>query len=151
MSDLVIKRVIDAPMARVWQAWTDPQKLAAWWGPRGVTNPVCTWEAKAGGQIEIVMLAGEELGDFKGTEWPMRGQFKEVVPQEKLVFSSHALDHGQPILESLCTVTFSRQGDKTEMTLSVVVTKTTAEAEGPLAGMKMGWTQSIDKLEESLN
>jgi len=149
--DLTITRVLDAPLERVWRAWTDPKELQAWWGPRGVTNPVCTWEAEAGGQIEIVMLAGEELGELKGSEWPMNGQFKEVVPQEKLVFTSKALADGKPILENLCTVTFNMQGNKTEMTLNVVVTKVTPEAEGPLAGMKMGWTQSIDKLEEFLS
>ncbi|HVA11034.1 MAG TPA: SRPBCC domain-containing protein [Candidatus Dormibacteraeota bacterium] len=149
--NLTITRLLNAPLAKVWQAWTDPASLQKWWGPRGVTNPVCTWEAEAGGQIDIVMLAGEELGELKGSEWPMNGQFKEVVPQKKLIFSSQALADGKPILENLCTVTFKKQGDKTEMTLSVVVTKVTPEAEGPLAGMKMGWTQSIDKLEEFLN
>ncbi len=149
--DLTITRVLDAPLERVWRAWTDPKELQAWWGPRGVTNPVCTWEAEADGEIEIVMLAGEELGELKGSEWPMNGQFKKVVPQQKLIFSSQAMADGKPILENLCTVTFNRQGNKTEMTLNVVVTKVTPQAEGPLAGMKMGWTQSIDKLEEFLS
>jgi uncharacterized protein YndB with AHSA1/START domain len=149
--DLVISRVLEAPLARVWQAWTDQKALQKWWGPRGVTIPVCTWEAQPGGHIEIVMLAGEELGDLQGTEWPMKGQFTEVVPREKLVFTSQPLQDGKPVLETLCTVELEEQGNKTKMTLSIIVTETTAEAEGPLAGMSMGWTQSIDKLEESLN
>lgn len=150
MGKLVISRVIDAPLENVWKAWTDPKELQEWWGPRGVTNPVCTWDAQVGGSIEIVMLAGKELGDLQGLEWPITGQFKEVVPQKRLMFTSEALNEGKPILESLCTVTFDQQGDKTKMTIKIEVTKTTPEAEGPLSGMSVGWNQSVDKLEEFL-
>jgi len=149
--DLIISRVLDAPLERVWRAWTNPQELQQWWGPRGVTIPVCTWEAQPGGQIEIVMLAGEELGDLKGSEWPMTGQFKEVVSHKKLVYTSNAIMDNKPIIESINTVTFEEHDGKTKLTLHVAVTKATAEADGPLASMKMGWTQTIDKLEESLN
>lgn len=148
--ELVITKVLDAPLEQVWQAWTDPKKLQAWWGPRGVTNPVCTWEAQVGGQINIVMLAGKELGDMQGAEWPMTGQFVDVVPQKKLVFSSRPMADGQPIMDTLCSVTFEAQDDKTTMTLTVTVSHVTPAAEAPLAGMEMGWNQSIDKLAESL-
>lgn len=148
--DLLITRVLDAPLDRVWQAWTDPEELQKWWGPRGVTNPTCEWEAMPGGKINVVMLAGEELGELKGQEWPMTGEFKEVAPRQKLVFTSSAIMDGQPILENLCTVTFEEQGNQTKMTLSVAVTKTTPEAEGPLSGMEIGWNQSLDKLTEQV-
>jgi uncharacterized protein YndB with AHSA1/START domain len=142
--------VLDAPVERVWRAWTAPAELQKWWGPRGVTNPTCEWEARPGGKINVVMLAGEELGPLKGQEWPMTGQFKEVVPHQKLVYTSNPVMAGKPIMESLCTVTFEAQGDQTKLTLQVVITEATPEAEGPLAGMAMGWNQSLDKLTESL-
>lgn len=149
--ELNITRTFDAPRDKVWRAWTDPSELQKWWGPRGVTNPTCEWQATPGGNIHIVMLAGESLGDMAGQEWPMRGTFQKIVPQEKLVFTSQAIMDGKPILENLITVTFAEIDGKTEMNLHVVVTKTTPEAEGPLSGMKIGWTQSIDKLEELVN
>ncbi|HUY85051.1 MAG TPA: SRPBCC domain-containing protein [Candidatus Dormibacteraeota bacterium] len=148
--DLSITRVVDAPLERVWQAWTDPDELQKWWGPRGVTNPTCEWEARPGGKMNVVMLAGESLGELKGQEWPMTGEFKEVVPRQKLVFTSSAIMDGKPILENLCTVTLQDQDGKTKLTLQIVVTKATPEAEGPLAGMAQGWNESIDKLTEQL-
>lgn len=148
--DLIINRVFNAPRETVWKYWTDPKLLAQWWGPRGVTNPICIWEAKPQGNIHIVMLAGEELGPLKGQEWPMKGTFQEVQEPERLVFTSSAIMDNKPILENLVTITFEEVENKTKMTLHVVITKTTPEAEGPLKGMEQGWGQSIDKLEERL-
>ncbi len=149
--DLTITRLLDAPIEHVWQAWTDPAELQKWWGPRGVTNPTCEWDAQPGGKINVVMLAGSDLGELAGQEWPMTGEFHEVVSHQKLVYTAVAIVDGKPVLETLDTVTFEDQGGKTKLTLHVAVTKTTPEAEGPLAGMEMGWNQSIDKLTEYLN
>ncbi|HEV2339234.1 MAG TPA: SRPBCC domain-containing protein [Patescibacteria group bacterium] len=150
--ELTLIRIFDAPRALVWKAWTDPKLLAEWWGPRGVTNPVCEFDATQGGKIHIVMLAGETLGDLTGARWPMKGEIQEITEPLRLVFTSRALRDGDeyPILETLCTVTFVEEGNKTKMTLHVVVTKATVEAEDPLKGMKMGWSQSLDKLGEFL-
>lgn len=149
--DMTITRTFDAPIAKVWRAWTDPTVLQKWWGPRGVTNPTCEWQARPGGKIIIVMLAGEQLGSLSGSEWPMTGTFKEVTPLKKLVYVSNAIMDDKPIIESLNTVTFKDQGGKTKMTLHIAITKVTAEATGPLAGMEIGWSQAIDKLAEILN
>lgn len=148
--ELVIERVFDAPIALVWQAWIDPEMLRQWWGPRGVTNFICEMNARPGGAIYIVMLAGQELGELAGQKWPMTGVVREVIEQEKLVFISSAIMNNKPILENLVTITFKEHQGKTKITLHVVVTKTTPEAAGPLSGMKAGWTQSIEKLGEYL-
>lgn len=52
---------VDAPRAMVWKAWTDPRIVTKWWGPRGVTVSTCEVDARRGGKIDIVMLAGKEL------------------------------------------------------------------------------------------
>lgn len=148
--DLTLTRLLDAPRERVWQAWTDPVILQKWWGPRGVTNPTCEWEATPGGKINIVMLAGDELGEMKGQEWPMTGQMQEVTPQEKIVFTGGPTADGKQILETLTTVTFQEQDGKTNLNVHIEVTKTTPEAEGPLAGMEMGWNQQLEKLTEQV-
>jgi uncharacterized protein YndB with AHSA1/START domain len=144
--ELTIVRVFDAPRELVFRAWTEPELMAQWWGPHGVTNPTCELDVKPGGAIHIVMLAGEELGDLKGSEWPMKGTFQEVAPPEKLVYTSSAIMDDKPIIESTNTVTFEEVDGKTKLTLHVLVTHATPEAEGPLSGMEMGWSQSIDKL-----
>jgi len=46
--ELVLKRVFNAPRERVWKAWTDPRRLAQWWGPAGFTNPVCEADVRPG-------------------------------------------------------------------------------------------------------
>jgi uncharacterized protein YndB with AHSA1/START domain len=150
-TELTITRVLNASRERVWHAWTDEKELAKWWGPRGVTTPICEWDARPEGAINITMLAGPELGGLAGQKWPMIGTVKEVVPMERLVFTGSPTVDGNLILENLCTVVFEESDGKTKMTLHIIVTKTTPQAEGPLQGMEAGWTQSIDKLEELLN
>ena len=151
--ELTITRIFDAPRELVWKAWTDPKLVEKWWGPRGVSNPVCKLDAKPNGMIHIVMLAGEELGELEGQRWPMSGTFQELTPPGRLVFTSSAIEDaaGVPQLENRVTVTFEEElGNKTKMTLHVVVTKAGPGTEGPLSGMEMGWTQSIEKLGEML-
>jgi uncharacterized protein YndB with AHSA1/START domain len=141
-----LTRLINAPLERVWLAWTDPEQLRQWWGPQGVTNPTCEWEARPGGKIHIVMLAGPDLGELAGQEWPMTGEMLEVVPQQKLVFMSSAIVDGQAVLDARQTVTFEAKGDQTELRVEIEVVRTTPEAAGPLSGMEMGWNQQLDKL-----
>jgi uncharacterized protein YndB with AHSA1/START domain len=149
--ELIIIRIFDAPRDQVFQAWTDSKIISQWWGPNGVTNTVNALDARPGGAIDIVMLAGGVLGDMAGNEWPMLGTFKEVIAPEKLVYTSSAIVDNKPILECLNTVTFDEEDGKTKMTLHVVVTDAAPEAKGPLSGMKMGWTMSIDKLSKLLS
>jgi uncharacterized protein YndB with AHSA1/START domain len=146
--ELTIIREFDAPIELVFSMWTDQKLLQQWWGPFGVTNPTCEFEAKVGGKIHIVMLAGEELGQLNGQEWPMTGIVKEIDRPQKLVYTSNAIVNGKEVLENLNTVTFEEVEGKTKMTLHIIVTKTTPEAAGPLSGMEMGYTQSIDKLSQ---
>jgi uncharacterized protein YndB with AHSA1/START domain len=129
---LNIVREINAPREQVYKAWTDPELLKQWWGPNGVTNPVCELDLRPGGSINIVMLAGSELGD--------------LIPPSKLVYSSSAVLDGKPILDTTNTLTLEDHDGKTKMTLNITVTRTAPEAEGPLSGMEVGWNQSLDKL-----
>jgi uncharacterized protein YndB with AHSA1/START domain len=75
--EFVMMREFDAPRELVFQMWTDPKHLAQWWGPGGFTNPVCKWDARSGGKIYDVMRAPN------GQDFPMGGQFREIVPPEK--------------------------------------------------------------------
>lgn len=150
--ELIITRIFNAPRDMVWKAWTDPQLIEKWWGPRGVTNPICEWDARPEGSIHIVMLAGKDLGDLEGQKWPMKGTFKEVVPFKRVVFTASAIEdeNGIPQLENKVTIILEDLDGRTKMTLHVVVTKAGPGTEGPLSGMEMGWNQSIDKLDEEL-
>ncbi len=150
--ELTIVRTFDAPRERVWEAWTDAELVKKWWGPRGVTNPTCRWDAWQNGRINIVMLAGKELGPMAGQKWPMDGVFLEVIPQKRLVFTSNAIDDSKKVLLwNQVTVDLEESGGKTKMKLHVVVTKADPEkTKMMLEGMEIGWNQQIDKLGEEL-
>ncbi len=142
---LTLTRVFDAPRELVFKAWTDPQLLAQWWGPHYFTNPVVEVDARPGGSIYIVMRGPD------GVDYPMNGIFQEIVPPERLSFTSNALDaNGLPFLENLNKVTFIDQGEKTEVRLEVVVLRATDAAAEPLKGMEAGWSQSLEMLAETL-
>jgi uncharacterized protein YndB with AHSA1/START domain len=151
--ELTIIRSFDAPLDKVWKAWTDEKLVAQWFGPRGVTNPICRVDAKKGGEIYIVMKAGKELGPAEGMEWPMKATFDEVVPMKRLAFTGTGLDDKQGIIiENRQTVTFAEENGKTRLTIQVLVTKVVGAAgQAAVAGMEMGFNQQLEKLGELLN
>ncbi len=139
--ELVLTRVFDAPREVVFKAWTDPKRVAQWWGPRGFSNPVCELDLRPGAVIRIHMLGPD------GTVYPMTGIYQEIVEPERIIFTSAALDEkGHPMFEVLTTVTFNEQSGKTKQILRTRVIKRTAQAAPYLAGMEAGWTQSLERL-----
>jgi uncharacterized protein YndB with AHSA1/START domain len=144
--EVTISRLIAAPRALVFKAWTDPMHLARWWGPRGFSNPVCEVDARVGGQLRIVMRGPD------GTDYPMRGVFREVVAPQRLVFTNFPVDaDDRPLMDGLTTVTFADEdgkgGLKTRVTVVTRATGLAPVAAKMLDGMEAGWTQSIDRLE----
>lgn len=143
--EITITRVFDAPRTLVFKAWTDAKELAQWWGPKGFTNPVCEIDARLGGAIRIHMRSPD------GNVFPMKGEFREIVAPERLVFTNIAIDAaGNPIIEGLTTVTFVERGGRTTMTLHTRGRAAVDYAVGYLQGMEAGWTGSIDKLQTLL-
>jgi len=143
--ELVLTRIVDAPRELVFKMWTDPKRVAQWWGPHGFTNPVCELDARPGGAILIHMRGPD------GTVYPMTGVYQEVVEPKRLVFISSALDaNGNAIFEVLTTVTFAEHNGKTKQTLHARVIMRTAQAAPYLKGMEAGWTQSLERLAERL-
>ena len=141
--EFVIKREFAAPRERVFQAWTDPRQLAQWWGPEGFTNPVCEWDVQPGGKIHDVMRAPN------GMEHPMGGEFREIVPPERLVLVCGALDgSGKLLFELLHDVAFAGHNGKTNLKIRSRVTLTTADANQYLGGYEAGMTSSLKRLAE---
>jgi uncharacterized protein YndB with AHSA1/START domain len=142
-SEVTLTRVFDAPPQLVWAAWTERRHLARWWGPKGFTNPVCELDLTPGGAILVHMRAPQ------GEVFPMTGTFEEIVPPERLVFTTVARDlDGNPLLEGRTTVTFEDVGGKTKLTIHTRAVGIAAVAPQMLAGMERGWTQSLEKLAE---
>lgn len=144
--EFVITRELDAPPKLVFTAWTDPIHLAQWWGPGGFTNPVCNVDVRPGGAIHIVMRAPN------GVDYPMGGEFREIDPPRRLVFTSGALDeNGKMLFEFLHQVTFADRSGKTFLTIESKVIKTTPGAGKYIGGFETGMTQSLQRLAEKVS
>jgi uncharacterized protein YndB with AHSA1/START domain len=138
-----VVRTFNAPRALVWQAWTDPKMMAQWFGPRQFTSSVPELDARVGGRLRIVMHGPD------GSDYPMKGEFREVTPPSKLVFSNIALDSdGNHLLEGETIVTLTEQDGKTTVRVQSHAIGRVPMAPQMLAGMEAGWTQSIEKLGE---
>ncbi len=142
---LTLIRVFDAPRALVFKAFTDPVHLARWWGPHGFTTPVCEFDARPDGALRIHMRGPD------GSVHVALGTVREIVAPERLVFAIRLEEaDGSVRFENLTTVTFAEQAGGTELTLQVRVLRATAAAAANLAGMRAGWSQSLDRLGELL-
>jgi len=141
--ELTITRIVDAPPALVWKAWTEPKHLSQWFSPRGFTNPVCEVDLRVGGALHIVMRSPQ------GTDHAMKGIFREVEVPRRLAFTNNAYDvDGTQLLEGFTTVTFIEVGGKTRMIVETSATGLVDIAPQMLAGMEAGWTQTLEKLDE---
>ncbi len=150
--EITIERTFNAPIHRVWNAWLDCNQLKEWWGPNGVTNPICEVDPQVGGALYIVMLAGPELGPLAGERWPMMGIFSELKEPTTIAFSNNAIaEDSTLLLEGETKVSLTAVGDKTKMTLVTRAVGLVPQAAQMLAGMEAGWTQSIGKLEKYLS
>ena len=139
--EVTLTREIAAPRKLVFAAWIDESHVKEWWGPEGFDNPVCKVDARVGGKMDIHMRGPD------GTVYPMTATFTEIVPEEKIVFTSGALDEkGAILFEILTTVTFADAGKKTRLTLTARVVTARSEGAHHIGGMEEGWSGSLDKL-----
>ena len=88
---LEISRFLDVPRARIWRAWSDPKLLAEWWCPKPWTTQVHAFDFRAGGDFHTFMRGPD------GGESDNPGCFLEIVPQEKIVFTSMLTGGWQPV------------------------------------------------------
>jgi uncharacterized protein YndB with AHSA1/START domain len=84
--DLVITRVFDAPVERVWEAWIDPEHVKRWWGPKGFTAPVADMDVREGG-TSLVCMRSPEGQDFYNT-WT----YRKIVPLQLIEFIQNFAD-----------------------------------------------------------
>jgi len=139
--ELVITRVFDAPRALVFKAWIEPERLVRWWGPRGFTMPSCKMEVRPGGAYRFQMRSPE------GTDHWLQGVYREIVEPERLACTWAWLDaDGKPVYETLLTVTFDEEGDKTKLTLHQAVFESVTARDAH----QSGWASALECLAEYL-
>ena len=140
--EVTIRRVLDAPRDEVWSAWTEPARLAAWWGPAGWTTPPgnVSIDLRPGGTLRITSVSDED-----GTEMTSVGVFSEIVEPERLAFEEPQEDNWHEGASS--SVTFRDLGDgRTEMVLHSTI-HTTDEM---IVHAEAGMHGSVDRLAELL-
>ena len=148
--DLVVSRIIDAPVEQVWQAWTDPELVKQWWGPDYFTCPFARIDFRAGG-TSLVCMSSPQFGDQYST-W----HYKEIVPLQRIDYVHNLADKdgnkidptsvGMPPdfpQDQLNSVTFKALGaGKTELTATEY-----GWTEGRMMELsQMGLEQCLDKM-----
>ena len=139
-SALHMKRVLPAPRARVFRAFTEPDELAKWWGPKGFTAPSVELDLRLGGNYRIAMQPPD--GDL----FYLSGEFREVDPPAQLAYTFRWEDPDPDDQETVVTLAFGDLGGSTEL----VVTQRAFATEGRRALHDQGWTDSLDRLQETL-
>lgn len=91
--DLEIVRVLDAPRAKVWQAWSDPACLKQWWCPKPWVTEVKAFDFRPGGAFHTYMTAPEGPS---GGESDNPGLFLEIRPMERIVCTSMLVEGWRP-------------------------------------------------------
>jgi uncharacterized protein YndB with AHSA1/START domain len=141
--ELTLVRSFKAPRSLVFKMWTDQKHFAQWWGPRGFCAPHCRLDARPGGSIDVRMVG-------MGQDNPMSGEFLEIDPPRRLVFTTMAFKEpdGSWGIVNHNTLTFEEDDGITRMTLHCVVKQASATIAPALDGMEQGWSESLDKLIE---
>ncbi|MGE5637958.1 MAG: SRPBCC family protein [Chloroflexota bacterium] len=152
-----IIRVFDAPCTKVWKAWTDPEYIKRWWGPKDFTAPYVSNDFRVGGKY-IYDMRGAGPDGVERDYWNT-GKYLEIVPMEKIVATTSFADkngnavpasyYGMPgewPMETKLTVIFEDTEDGK--------TKVTIWEEGVpnemIEDSRLGWEQSLDKFAKSL-
>jgi glutathione S-transferase len=135
---LVVRRTINASVARVFEAWTEPEQLRRWWGPRPVTCSAAEIDLRVGGRYRI----GNQLPD--GSVVWISGTFEIVDPPRRLVYSWQVERPGSPSPErSRVTVRFEPRDGSTD----VIVVHERIDTEETRIDHEKGWNGCLENLE----
>lgn len=143
--DLTISRVLRAPRALVWKAWSDPAHLAQWWCPKPWTTDVRAFEFVSGGAFHTFMQ-----GPDGGTS-DNPGVFLEVTPQSRIVFTTALVERWRPAdspwLPMTAIVTMADEGTGTHYTAHVLHKDKATRDQHEEMGFYEGWGTCITQLE----
>jgi uncharacterized protein YndB with AHSA1/START domain len=140
--EVTLTRVFDAPRHLVFEAFTKPELLKRWFGPRGWSLAVCEVDLRVGGGFRFPLRGPD------GREMGMRGVYREITPPERSVHMESFDDY--PGVESEVTTVFTEQGGKTTMNATVLYPSQEVRDAVIQSGMEHGAAESYDKLAELL-
>jgi uncharacterized protein YndB with AHSA1/START domain len=138
--ELVITRTFDAPRALVFKAWSAPEHMTRWLGPKNFTAPHCKMDFRIGGAYRACIRSAE------GQEYWMRGNYREIVEPERIVFTFAWEEDGERGRDTVITVTFAEHGGKTRMTFRQAFFESISERDSH----NEGWNECFDRLVQFL-
>ena len=147
--EIVLSRVFDAPRKMVWEAWTDPEQVAKWWGPKGFSTTIEEMDVRPGGVWRQVMHGPD------GTDYPNESVFVDVVQYERLVYTlTGGREGGAPVKMEKIT-TFEEVSGGTRVTMRAVFDSVEARDQnvrdyGSIEGGKQTLERLADYLTHSL-
>jgi uncharacterized protein YndB with AHSA1/START domain len=141
-NEIRLTRVYDAPVRAVWDAWTIPEQVEKWWGPRGFTLTTHSKDLRAGGSWRYTMHGPD------GVDYPNVAKYYVVEPHKKLVYDHGATDDRPPLFH--VTVTFTEANGKTTMEMTFTLASPEAAAETARRIKQAGGNATWDRLAEHL-
>lgn len=139
---LTLERTFNAPIQLVWEAWTQPEHIASWWGPKGMNTKIIEHNFKAGGVWKFSMTMPD------GKEFITEGVYSEIVEFEKIISSADF----KPMTEGVeIQAFFKADGDKTQFTFKVVHETEEYCRQQEEMGFYNGWVSVFNNLEEFLS
>lgn len=142
--DLVISRLLKAPRASLWRAWTDPERLKEWWCPRPWVTEVRGFDLRPGGAFHTVM-SGPDGGTSDNP-----GCFLEIVPGERIVSTSMLLAGWRPAapwMPMTAVITFADEAGGTRYTATAMHPDAATCERHAQMGFFEGWNLCIDQLD----
>jgi uncharacterized protein YndB with AHSA1/START domain len=137
--EIVITHVVEAPRELAFDAWTSPEHVPHWFGPRGTTVPVCEIDLRPGGAWHYLLRSPD------GTDMAMRGVYREVSRPDRLVSTESFDDYPG---ESLNTLVFTEEDGKTTITCTVLYESKEMRDAVIESGMQKGAAETFDRLAE---
>ncbi len=135
---VTIKRTLNAPVKLVWEAWTQSEHIANWWGPKGMEVKVMEHDFRVGGQWKYSM----QMPD--GNEFITDGVYSEIVEFKRICSSANF----KPMTEGVeIQAIFETNGDQTDFTFNVVHATAEYRIQQEKMGILNGWGSVFDRLE----
>jgi uncharacterized protein YndB with AHSA1/START domain len=136
---LTLKKTLNAPIHLVWEAWTKPEHIANWWGPKGMKTKVIEHNFSVGGRWKYTMEMPE------GNEFISEGIYSVIEEFEKIYSSADF----KPITEGVeIQANFEGNGDQTNFSFSVVHPTEEYCRQQEKMGFMNGWGSVFDRLGE---
>jgi uncharacterized protein YndB with AHSA1/START domain len=135
---LTLKKVLNAPVKSVWEAWTDPEHIMRWWAPKGMKIDIIEHNFTIGGIWKYSMPMPD------GNLFVSEGQYLDIVPYRKIVTTADF----KPMTEGVeLHVLFEEDGDKTNFTFSVIHASEEYCKQQEKMGFYNGWGSAFDRME----